>query len=205
MQQNINYTPCRNIETGEVTHTINEHQIWKSKILHGEWIHQLFKFDIIIAKHLWVESQPTKRKTTISKTLTESVDFNITLIPDKWAPQWQMGVVKPKCFLACWAIFSFCLTLSSQTGRPVQTLNQSEAEQRAELESFSCRPADVPHPHVLMAFYGSLESLWLLLTQWDSAQRQRGVFTGRVGHNASQMLCVQTHGEADEGWLLHGF
>lgn len=63
----------------------------------------------------------------------------------------------------------------SEADRPVQTLNQSGAERAAELESFSCRPADVPHPHVLMAFYGSLESLWLLLTQWDSLQRQKGL------------------------------
>ncbi len=70
---------------------------------------------------------------------------------------------------------SFCLTLLSEADRPVQTLNQSGAGRGAEQESFSCRPADVPHPHVLMAFYGSLESLWLLLTQWDSLQRQRGL------------------------------
>lgn len=69
----------------------------------------------------------------------------------------------------------FCLTLLSEADRPVQTLKRSEAEQGAELESFSCQPADVPHPHILMAFYGSLESLWLLLTQWDSLQRQRGL------------------------------
>ena len=69
----------------------------------------------------------------------------------------------------------FCLTLLSERGRPEQTLNQSAAEWRAELESFSCGPADVQRPHVLMAFYGSLESLWLLVTQWDSLQRQRGL------------------------------
>lgn len=69
----------------------------------------------------------------------------------------------------------FCLTLLSEADRPAQTLKQSGAGRGAEQESFSCRPADVPHPHVLMAFYGSLESLWLLLTQWDSLQRQRGL------------------------------
>lgn len=84
-----------------------------------------------------------------------------------------MEVVKIKCFLVWRA--GFCLTLLSEAVWSVQTLNQSGAGRGAELESFSCRPADVPHPHVLMAFYGSLESLWLLLTQWDSLQRQRGL------------------------------
>ncbi len=66
---------------------------------------------------------------------------------------------------------AFCLTLWSKADR--QTLNRSGAGREAELESFSCRPADVQHPHVLMAFYGGLESLWLLLTQWDSLQGQK--------------------------------
>lgn len=58
---------------------------------------------------------------------------------------------------------TFCLTLLTEADRAVQTVWQSGAG--AEQESFSCQPADVPHPHALMAFYGGQESLWLLLTQ----------------------------------------
>lgn len=80
-----------------------------------------------------------------------------------------MEVVKIKCFLVCQVVLSDPLKWGRQTSA------NTEADRVAELESFSCWPADVPHPHVLMAFYGSLESLWLLLTQWDSLQRQRGL------------------------------
>lgn len=76
----------------------------------------------------------------------------------------------------------------------MQTLKQTEAERVAELESFSCRPADVPHPHVLMAFYGSLESLWLLLTQWDSLLGQRGLQGTATIHCRSKIL-ISTKGD----------
>lgn len=78
-----------------------------------------------------------------------------------------MEAVKIKCFLVCQMVFDWP-SWARQT-------DQCKHWTSLGLDSFSCRPADAPHPHVLMAFYGSLESLWLLLTQWDSLQRQRGL------------------------------
>lgn len=85
-----------------------------------------------------------------------------------------MDAVKVKCFLVFWAVLSDL----SEADRPVQTLKQSVAERTAELESFSCWPADVPHPHVLMAFYGSLESLWLLQTSVGFTAKTDGTKEG---------------------------
>lgn len=62
----------------------------------------------------------------------------------------------------------------------VRHTDQSKHRGSLELESFSCQPEDVPHLRVLMAFYGSLESLWLLRTQWDLVQTQRGLQRGEA-------------------------
>lgn len=91
--------------------------------------------------------------------------------------------------------------------------NQCKHWTGLELESLSCLPADVPLPHVLMAFYGSLESLWLLLTQWDSLHRgglERGGFQreGRPQYIADAKTLKhkeRRHCEASEDILTFGF
>lgn len=107
-----------------------------------------------------------------------------------------MEVVKIKCFLVCRALFVWPSS--------VRQTDQGKHWTSLELESFSCRPADVPHPHVLMAFYGSLESLWLLGLNGIHC-RDRGVFRGRHSLNTLQMLKVLNTRKGDIVQLLRRF
>lgn len=68
-----------------------------------------------------------------------------------------MEAVKLKWFLVGRTFPMSLLREADGGGRPA-------SPSAAELCSFSCGP---PTSTSLMAFYGSLESLWLLLTQWD--------------------------------------